>query len=204
MNIAVLGSSFDPSHNGHLTIARNVLKSHPSTSLRIDKVILMPVNIHPFAKQLTQAKHRFTMAKLLEGKNIEVSDLELKKNSISYSIDTLKALKKKYPNDKIYWIIGSDYLENFTKWKKWQKIISDFGLVIIARDTQTDIKRELKKFVNYDFKNIIILNGKDFPPIDVSSSKIKKMIKEKKSISNLVLKKSRRVYNKAQVILVNF
>ena len=183
MNIAVLGSSFDPAHNGHLAIAKNVLKSQ-----KIDKVILMPVNIHPFAKKISKTFHRFAMAKLLEGRNIEVSDLELKKNSTSYSIDTLSVLTTQYPNDHFYWIIGSDHLDSFTKWKDWQKIISDFGLVIVARDTHTDIERKLKKFVNYDYKNIIILDAKDFSPFDISSSEIKKRIKEKKSIKNLVPK----------------
>ena len=183
MNIAVLGSSFDPAHNGHLAVAKSVLKSK-----KIDKIILMPVNIHPFAKKISKTFHRFAMAKLLEGRNIEVSDLELKKNSTSYSIDTLSVLTTQYPNYHFYWIIGSDHLDSFTKWKDWQKIISDFGLVIVARDTQTDIKRRLKKFVNYDYKNIIILDAKDFSPFDISSSEIKKRIKEKKSIKNLVPK----------------
>ena len=183
MNIAVLGSSFDPAHNGHLAIAKNVLKSQ-----KIDKVILMPVNIHPFSKKISKTFHRFAMAKLLKQKCIEVSDLELKKNSTSYSIDTLSVLTTQYPNDHFYWIIGSDHLDSFTKWKDWQKIISDFGLVIVARDTHTDIERKLKKFVNYDYKNIIILDAKDFSPFDISSSEIKKRIKEKKSIKNLVPK----------------
>ena len=187
MNIAVLGSSFDPAHNGHLTIANNVLKSQ-----KVNKVILMPVNIHPFAKQLTQAKHRLSMAKLLEEKNIKVSDLEIKRNSTSYSIDTLKTMHQEFPNDKLYWIIGSDYLDNFTKWKDWKKIISDFGLIIVPRDTRFHLRGGVAlatRLRGETQRNIIILNAKDFPPIDVSSSEIKKRIKEGKRITNLVPKK---------------
>lgn len=192
MNIAVLGSSFDPAHNGHLTIANNILRSK-----KINKVILMPVNIHPFAKKLTPVIHRLAMAKFLgeklrtssvQGKGIEVSDLELKKGSTSYSIDTLKVLRQNFPKDKLYWIIGSDYLGTFTKWKGWQKIIQDFGLIIVARDINTDIEKGVKKFINDKNleKKIIILNAKDFPPFDISSSEIKKRIKEGRSIKNLV------------------
>ena len=136
------------------------------------------------------------MAKLLEephfteasrGKNIEVSDLELKKNSTSYSIDTLSVLTTQYPNDHFYWIIGSDNLGSFSKWKDWQKIITDFGLIIIPRNTYTDIEEEIKKFFgNIDFKNVVILKIKDFPRIDISSSEIKERIKEGKPITNLV------------------
>lgn len=185
MNIAILGSSFDPPHNGHLKIAKYVLKSK-----KIHKIILMPTNIHPFAKELTSAHHRLTMTKFLEDKNIEVSDFEVKRNSISYSIQTLKSLQAQFPKDKFYWIIGSDNIGNFTKWKDWQKIISDFGLITIARDLQTDIARELNKIINTNNlnKNIIILKAKDFPPLDISSSKIRERIHMGKSIKNLVPK----------------
>lgn len=185
MNVAVLGSSFDPPHNGHLTTARNVLKSQ-----KVNKVILMPVNIHPFAKALTPLHHRLKMTKLLEEKNVKVSDLEIKKNSTSYSIDTLKTLRQNFPKDKLYWIIGSDNLASFTKWKDWQKIISDFGLIIVARNNHTNITKKFKGIINSrDLnKNIIILNAKDFSPFDISSSEIRERIKKGKSIENLVPK----------------
>lgn len=186
MNIAILGSSFDPPHNGHLTVAKNVLKSK-----KVSKVILMPVNIHPFAKKLTLKHHRLVMTELLEEKNIEVSDFEIKKRSTSYSIDTLKASQKQFPKDKFFWIIGSDYLNSFTKWKDWRSIIRAFGLIIVARDSHTDITSTVKKIINDKTleRSIIILNVKDFPPLDISSSEIKKRIKERKTIKNLVPKK---------------
>ncbi|MBI2613956.1 MAG: nicotinate (nicotinamide) nucleotide adenylyltransferase [Candidatus Levybacteria bacterium] len=195
MNIAVLGASFDPSHNGHLTIAKNVLKLR-----KIRKVILMPVNIHPFAKKLIQAKHRLAMAKLLEEKNIEVSDLEIKRGKISYTIDTLNELKKLYSKDHFVWIIGEDQIKNFTKWKSWQEIIGKFGLIIISRkgfSHSGDERSEDSRITSFwrfwtsqnDEKHTTFINKKSFKPIDVSSSQIKKMVKEGKSISNLVPKK---------------
>lgn len=183
MNIAVLGASFDPAHNGHLAIAKNVLKSG-----RISKVILMPVNIHPFAKILTSAKYRLGMAKLLEEKNIKVSDLELKKNSTSYSIDTLQALKQKFPKDEFYWVIGSDHLDKFTKWKDWKKIISDFGLIVVPRDIKPPRRSPFGHLRGETLRNIITLDAKEFTPIDISSSEIKKKVKKGKKIDDLVPK----------------
>lgn len=177
MNVAVLGSSFDPPHNGHLKIAENVLRSG-----KVSKVILMPVNIHPFTKKLTDSKHRLAMAKLLEDKNIEISDYEISKSSTSYSIDTLRTLQERFPKDRFYWIIGSDHLNSFVKWKDWKKIIEDFGLIIVARDAQYHLAGETRK-------NIITLDAKDFLPLDISSTDIRKKIKEGESISNLVPKK---------------
>ena len=189
MNIAILGSSFDPPHNGHLTIAKNVLKSQ-----KVHKVILMPVNIHPFAKKITPAHHRLVMTKLLEEKNIEVSDFEIKKRSTSYSIDTLKAFQKQFPKNKFFWIIGSDCLESFTRWKDWRKIISDFGLIIVPRHAKPRFHLRggvapAAHLEGESRKNIIILNAKDFPPLDISSSEIRKRIKEGKTIKNLVPKR---------------
>ncbi|MBI4089323.1 MAG: nicotinate (nicotinamide) nucleotide adenylyltransferase [Candidatus Levybacteria bacterium] len=186
MNIAILGSSFDPPHNGHLKIARNILKTK-----KANKVILMPVNIHPFGKNLTLSSHRLQMTKFLQEKNIEVSELEINKNSVSFSVDTLKALQQKYPLDRFCWIIGSDQLISFNKWKEWQAILRDFGLIIFPRGTHVDVAQEIKKLMSEKQigKNLIILNAKDFPHINISSSEIKQRVKSGKSISDLVPKK---------------
>ena len=103
-------------------------------------------------------------------------------------MDTLQSLQQKFPKAKLYWIIGSDYLDNFIQWKDWQKIISNFGLIIVARDIHTNIEKKLKEFINdNNLQNIITLKGEDFPPFNISSSEIRKKIKEGKSIKNLVV-----------------
>lgn len=154
MTIGILGSSFDPPHKGHLAIARLLLKSK-----KIDKVLLMPVHVHPFEKKLSAPKDRLAMTKLLEEKNISVSTIELNKKGISYSIETLRKLKKHFPKDQFYWILGSDQLNSLPEWKDWQEIINDFGVIVVARDNP------------------------------ISSSEIKKRIKEGKSIAGMVPKK---------------
>lgn len=177
MNIAILGGSFDPPHNGYVAIIKNVLGSQKAR-----KIILMPTSIHPFGKKLTLSYHRSKMAKLLEGKNTKVSDFEIKKNSISYSIQTLKALQKQFPKDKIYWIIGTDNLKNFTKWKDWREIIEKFGIIVIPRRNFP----VTEGLLGGESQNIIILTEKDFSPINISSSQVRKRIKEEKSIKKMV------------------
>ena len=159
MNIAILGGSFDPPHNGHLFVAKQMLKNK-----NCDKVILMPVFKHPFGKLLTDPEHRLAMTRLLEDKNIEVSDFEIKRKKISYSIDTLNALKKLAPHDDFVWVIGKDQIGDFEKWKNWREIKEEFGLIVVPRT-----------------------------PIDVSSSEIRKRINPpdggRKSISGMVPEK---------------
>jgi len=131
------------------------------------------------------------MTKCLENGRVRVSDLEIRKKTNSYTIDTLRFLTKNRPKDNFCWIIGTDQIENFTKWKKWQEIINNFQLIVVPR---TDFKKGELELINIAKqiavpKNIVLIDRKRFPPIYVSSALTRKRIKEKKSIANLVPKK---------------
>lgn len=185
MKIAILGGSFDPPHNGHVAIANRLLKL-----LNFDQVWLMPCYQHPFNKNLSAPNIRFEMTKFLENALVKVSDLEIKKKTISYSIDALKFLAKTRPQDNFSWIIGTDQVGSFTKWKKWQEIIDNFQLIIVPR---TEYEKAEKQLQNIKTKvshpeNIFLIDRKNFPPIYISSRLIRKKIKEGKSISNFVPK----------------
>jgi len=186
MNIAILGGSFDPPHKGHAVIARRLLKSN-----YFDQIWFMPCYQHPFIKNPLSPDKRFEMTKFLENDNIKVSDFEIRKKTVSYSINTLGFLAKKYPKDKFCWIIGTDQIESLTKWKKWKEIINNFKLIIIPRSGFKKAEKELKNITEQVLspKNIILIDRRKFPPVYVSSTLIRKKIKEKKSISNLVPKK---------------
>lgn len=186
MNIAILGGSFDPPHKGHVAVARRLLKL-----FHFDQIWLMPLFQHPFSKNLSSPAKRFAMAKYLEKKNIKISDLEIRKKTISYTIDTLKFLAKKNPKDTFCWIIGTDQVNSFTKWKKWREIINKFKIIIVPRTSFKKAEKEIKDLarqINIP-KNIILVDRKKFPPIYISSTLTRKKIKEKKSISNFVPKK---------------
>ena len=186
MNIAILGGSFDPPHKGHSIIAKRLLKSN-----YFDQIWLMPCYQHPFIKKLSGADKRFQMTKYLTNNNMKVSDLEIKKKTISYSIHTLKFLAKKYPKDKFCWIIGTDQIKSLAKWKKWKEIINNFKLIVVPRSGYKKAEKELKGISKQVLspKNIVLIDRKRFPPIYISSTLIRKKIKEKKPISNLVPKK---------------
>jgi len=186
MNIAVLGGSFDPPHRGHQTTSKRLLKLFD-----FGEVWLMPCFAHPFTKNLSAPANRFEMAKYLESKNIKVSDFELRKKSVSYTIDTLRSLEKMHPKDKFFWIIGSDQVKSFTKWKDWKEIINRFKLVIVPRSSFREANKELKniaKLVSFP-ENIILVDKNKFMPIYISSTLIRKKIKEKQSVSNMMPKK---------------
>lgn len=185
MKIAILGSSFDPPHLGHLIIARQVKKI-----LELDQVWLMPPFLHPFSKKVSAVKHRLAMTKLLEEDDIKTSNFEIKQHKVNYSLETLNLLSKLFPRDKFYWIIGSDQLKTFKKWRDWQEIIKKYHLVIFPRQSK-DITNKVKKFLNLKTipKNIIVLNTKNLTLTNISSTLIRKIVREKKSIKNLVPEK---------------
>ncbi len=180
MRIVILGGSFDPPHNGHLILAREVVKQ-----LSIEQVWLIPCFAHAFEKKLTRAEHRLAMIKLLETENIKVSDYEIQKGGISYSIETITELAKAFPNHSFSWVIGSDQVKDFPKWEGWREIISTFGLVIVARGKEENIENKTKEVLR-TLSNIRFLYATNIP--DISSTVIREKIKNNESISNLVPK----------------
>ncbi len=184
MKIAILGGSFDPPHKGHAILAKRLVRL-----LGFDEVWLVPCYKHPFGKKLSAVNHRFEMTKYLEDKNIKVSRLELERRGISYAIDTLKHLAKDFPRDELFFVIGSDQVRDFPKWKEWKEVTGKFKLIIIPRNgmrSQREIAEILKR-IKFK-KNTVIVDKKKFPQIPISSSDIRRKIKEGKSISKLVPK----------------
>jgi nicotinate-nucleotide adenylyltransferase len=186
MNIAILGGSFDPPHRGHVAIANKLLRLK-----YFDEIWLMPCFKHPFNKALSSPNKRFEMTKYLENEQIKICDLEIKNKTISYTIDTLGKLSNDYPKHQFSWIIGTDQINNLTKWKNWKEIINKFRLFIIPRGRFNKARSELENIVIQIKKpeNVVLINDHNFPPVYISSTLVRKKIKDNKPISNLVPKK---------------
>lgn len=186
MEIAILGGSFDPPHKGHVAIANRLLKL-----CQFDEIWLIPCYQHPFSKNLSTPEKRLNMTKYLENGKVKVSDLEIRKKTISYTIDTLRFLTKTRPQDKFCWVIGTDQIDSFTKWKEWREIINNYKLIVVPRagfrQGELELKNIAKQVVSP--KNIILIDKEKFPPVYISSTLIRKRIKENKSILNMVPKK---------------
>lgn len=185
MNVGILGGSFDPPHKGHFIIAKRLLKLN-----LFDEIWLIPCYQHPFVKNLSASNKRLEMTRFLENKKIKVMDTEINKKTTSYSVNTLRGLAEKYPKHKFSWIIGTDQVEDFSKWKNWKEIINNFKLVIVPRVNFETAKEKIQKISKQVLtpKNIILISKTKFSPIYISSTLVRQMVKEKKSISTLVPK----------------
>jgi nicotinate-nucleotide adenylyltransferase len=132
MKIGILGGTFNPVHIGHLILAEEAREK-----LGLDKIIFVPTSMPPHKDNLNiaSANDRLKMLKLAVASNkyFSVSDIEIKRQGRSYTIDTVKELKAKYSRDELYFIIGSDLLKYLKDWKDLDQILSLVKFVAATR-----------------------------------------------------------------------
>lgn len=131
--IGLLGGTFDPVHQGHLTLARELLTTLPFNELR-----LIPCHqpVHR-AQPMASATDRLNMLKLGVDEQKEarliVDDCELKRHTPSYMIETLTELKQRLPEATLALIMGFDAWQGFLSWHQWERILEQTHLVIVSR-----------------------------------------------------------------------
>jgi nicotinate-nucleotide adenylyltransferase len=173
MKIGLYFGSFNPIHNGHLIIANHVLNT---TDLQQVWFVVSPQNPLKKSSTLLNEYHRLHLIKsAIEGeKNLKASSIEFNLPKPSYTIDTLTHLKEKFPQHEFAIIMGSDSFANLEKWKNYQVLMNDYNIYIYLRPGS---------MVDSTQKNITILNA---PLIEISSTRIRELIKVGKSIRYLV------------------
>lgn len=173
MRIGIFGGTFNPIHFGHLVLAEQAYEK-----LNLSKVIFIP-SFHPPHKNspnIASALDRYNMVKLAiqENPRFEISEIEIKRKGRSYLVDTLKELKKIYPRAKLFFISGSDVSNQIGKWKSINEILWLSKFVLAKRPGY-----KLKKYN----RNISVIS---ITELDISSSMIRRKIKEAKSVRYLM------------------
>jgi nicotinate-nucleotide adenylyltransferase len=130
--VAVFGGTFDPVHNGHLVIARNLIEQ-----FRLDLFVFIPAFHAPHKpdRKPTSAFHRFAMLTVAtehEDKMI-VSTLELEKSEPRYSIETIPELKDIYSNSKLFFVMGADSWSDIRTWKRWEEVLLLTNHIVVSR-----------------------------------------------------------------------
>ena len=131
--IGILGGTFDPPHLGHLLIAETA-----RVALDLESVIFLPAG-EPWLKsgqRITPAAHRLKMVQLAVADNpgFCVSDCELRRRGATYTVDTLRELRRRFSADtELYFIVGSDVLAQFHRWKEPEAILELCRLAVIER-----------------------------------------------------------------------
>ena len=178
MKIGLFFGSFNPIHIGHKVIA-----SYLVDFTDLDKVMFLVSPQNPLKQKISllDQYHRLQIirAEIEDNSNLEVSDIEFDMPKPSYTIDTLVRLKEKYPENDYSIIMGSDNLQNFHKWKNYEQILEDYSVYVYPRPGYE---------ISGSHKNIHLIEG--VPQMEISSSFIRKAIKEGKDISYLMPEKA--------------
>ena len=176
--VLLFGGTFNPIHNGHLAIAQEAVER-----LSFNKVIFIPSSIPPHKKSSLSFSHRLKMVKLAisENKCFESSDIESKREGLSYTIDTIRYFKRELgENTKIYWMIGTDTIGELKNWYKIEELMKECQFVVAERvpckyvDIKLSPPHHSMSLWNDDF--IPLWN----PILDISSTEIREKIKTKK------------------------
>ena len=176
MKIGLFFGSFNPIHVGHLIIANHLAEY---TDLKQVWLVVSPQNPLKEKETLLNEYHRLDLVNTaIEGNNkLKSCDIEFKLPKPSYTIDTLQYLKEKHPKHQFCIIMGSDNITSFHKWKNAETILNNYPIYVYKRSGD-EVFQLQKKYSQVHFL--------DVPLLDISSSLIRKMIREKKSVRYLL------------------
>ena len=169
MKIGIFGGTFNPPHKGHTRLAREA-----SRILGLDRMMIIPSCIppHKIPGKLASGEDRLEMCRIAFSDSFyEVSSTELERGSKSYTVETLRELKKIYPEDELYFIIGSDMLSTFTKWYCWEEILE--LAYICAASREKGFEPDLSVYTEEQKSRFILL---DVEPFEVSSTQLRRIV----------------------------
>jgi nicotinate-nucleotide adenylyltransferase len=200
MKIGLFGGTFNPFHLGHLKISRYV-----KTQYRLDRVYFIPSATPPHkpGSNLADARDRFTMVEnsIAGEPGFEVSDMELRREGPSFTIDTVTGFKKQFlENSRIYLMMGSDAFFDILTWKDNAQLFSLVPIIVMCRGENVTTA-SIAAFVDEKLSKGYSLTAEDgalihstrepiylcrVPKIDISSTMVRDNIKHNRSVKGLV------------------
>lgn len=182
----IFGGSFNPIHYGHLMICEYIKEE-----MGLDKVIFIPTGNPPHKDLGVSAEDRYEMVKLAISPNpdFEISDIETTRVNLSYTVDTIRELKKIYKEEKLYFLIGLDSLFQLKTWKKIGDLSQEIEFVVALRPGYID-KEEINREIDFLRENFgTRINLIKTPLYEISSTDLRERIHEGKSLRYLIPKK---------------
>ena len=187
--IAFYGGSFDPLHNGHLTIARKLTEVFD-----LDEFVFIPAFHAPHKKDKnpTSAFHRYAMLALAtnDAAEIKISKMELDAPERPYTFETLSKLKVELPDAQIFFVIGADSWQEITTWREWKTVLTIVDIIVVTRPdyeiefshVTDEIRERVIDLRQKDDLRLTIGNSRiyitDAVQLDISATEIRRKIKE--------------------------
>ena len=183
--VGIMGGTFNPIHNGHLILGQTAYEQ-----FGLDEVLFMP-NKKPYYKKLSKNvtdEQRCDMVKLAIENNdaFTFSDIEVTREGVTYTVETLRILTQQNPDHEYYFIMGADSLFHFDSWKEAGEIVKMATLLVATRDSMAtfDIESQME-YLQSEFEDARI-ECLFSPSLEISSNQLRKRCREGKSIRYLV------------------
>ena len=168
-NIGILGGTFDPVHTGHIEMAKAAYEQ-----CMLDRLMFMPTGNPPHKTGITPVDKRLAMVELAlsDHPEFEISDIELKREGIIYTADTIDIVKDQWPDSVIYYIIGADSLAYIDKWYQPERFLDKITLTVCNRTGYPlkDLNLQCAHIAETFKTHFMVL---DFTCVDISSSDIR-------------------------------
>ncbi len=161
MRVGVFGGTFDPPHVGHWLVALDAFER-----LALDHMVLIPAAQQPLKTArppVAAAEHRLAMVRLLVGDaaGFEVSALEIERAGLSYTVETLELLARRFEGARLFLLVGADVPDTFEHWREPERIRALADLVVLRR-SPSEATRPYPGFTHLDTRRV-----------DVSSTEIR-------------------------------
>jgi nicotinate-nucleotide adenylyltransferase len=176
--IGLFGGSFNPIHKGHLHLIQ-VAKEE----LSLDRVILIPAKVSPFKQQhpdMAEGADRLAMCRLgVESlPYCSVDDCELQREGVSFSVDTVRLFRERYPSAELVLLVGSDMFLSFHRWKSYQEILQLATLGVLAREEAIGEAMEQQRQFLLQYGKILFCTARVYT---ISSTKIRENLRNQKN-----------------------
>lgn len=183
MRIGLYGGTFDPIHTGHLIVIENAINY-----MNLDKVIILPSSNPPHKKHkkktATNIRVEMVAEAIKDNDKIILSTYESTDQTVRYTHETIRYFKNYFPEDEIFYILGEDSFLTIDTWRNYEDIL-DENIIVFTR-SNIDSNSELVKkvgIIKKDNPNIFLINNLN---INISSTLIRGLVKDEKSIKYLV------------------
>ena len=179
MRIGIYGGSFNPVHNGHIHLALTAV-----SELELDRLYLVPSKISPHRSSAEYVPEEDRLEMLRRAcrvsDRLEVCDYELRSDRGSYTIFTVEEFRRRFPDDELFLLVGSDMLMIFETWNRFADILRECTLAVVSRceGDIPELERKAEELRRYG--NIVICRAE---AVEVSSTDIRKKIAKNQKYS---------------------
>jgi nicotinate-nucleotide adenylyltransferase len=177
VKLGIFGGSFNPSHLGHLIVAE-----HARVELGLDRVIFVPAALAPHKLQgrAADAGDRLEMLRraIAGNPSFEVSEAELRRGGVSFTVYTLEELRQAHPDDKLVLLIGADNLAEFHLWRDAGRIFDLADVVVLTRPGAAVDRADPSVARRVEVCQV--------PSIGIEATLIRRRVREGKTITYLV------------------